>query len=428
MAQPAREQELAGVESTPSIDAVDPEEMEDETAVDDADVEDMTSRPLAYRFAPLRIRRRHVPVLQEPAAHARCVASIQAKPFGQARVITAYKRRGPWLWVWWDGRFGWVDTANLEPRCGWTAELVSGDADPREAWPGDNYLGPRGRFVLGPDVGGFAATNAMTTLPTLVVFFSTMASPELLCGGRRGLWLALRAGLAAIYATCVFLLWRAALTEPGVLPRNPPDAKPSLPPGCADAPDLKICHTCNLVRPARSKHCGSCNNCVELFDHHCPWLGTCVARRNYAYFALFLHCEVLLIIYVGCVTALRFATAYASSRRDDPGETVGGFVDHLVEDATWPLGAAAVAVGLAFPVVSLLAFHLRLAAIAQTTNESVRGVYRHAPNRHDRGCRRNCWAALDLALCQKIPPSRLAALFRRTAPGGYGSVAREPAP
>ena len=99
-----------------------------------------------------------------------------------------------------------------------------------------------------------------------------------------------------------------------------------------------------------------------------------------------------------------------------------------MEDATWPLGAAAVAVGLAFPVVSLLAFHLRLAAIAQTTNESVRGVYRHAPNRHDRGCRRNCWAALDLALCQKIPPSRLAALFRRTVPGGYGSVAREHAP
>ena len=122
--------------------------------------------------------------------------------------------------------------------------------------------------------------------------------------------------------------------------------------------------------------------------------------------------------------ASRFAT----------GVDARAFVDHLVEDATWPLGAACVAVGLAFPVVSLLAFHLRLAAIAQTTNESVRGVYRHAPNANDRGCARNCAAAADLTCCQRTPPSRLAAMFvkYRAAPardagaGGYGSVATGP--
>ena len=408
---------------------LEPEDDEGDDAPDGA-CEDMTSQPLTFRFVPNRFRRHHIAVQQDPSSLSRCVASIQAKPFGQARAITAYKRQGPWLWVWWDGRFGWVDLSDLG-RCGWRATQLHGPPDPRAAWPGDNYLGPRGAFALGPDVGGFAATNCMTTLPTLVVFFATMSDAESLCGGDDRLFLFLRTTLAAIWLACVGLLWRAALTEPGVLPRNPPDAKPSLPPGCEDGPDLKICHTCNLVRPARSKHCGSCNNCVELFDHHCPWLGTCVAKRNYAYFSLFLKAEVLLIAFVAGVTALRFAGAYGRAARAPGG---GGAAPRdvlgaLVQDATWPLGAAAVALGLAFPVVSLLAFHLRLAAIAQTTNESVRGVYRTALNVNDLGCRRNCASAARSVYCDKTPPSRLAALFPRdargardAAGGGYGAV------
>jgi len=156
------------------------------------------------------------------------------------------------------------------------------------------------------------------------------------------------------------------------------------------------------VRPARSKHCGSCNNCVELFDHHCPWLGTCVARRNYAWFSLFLTSEVLLIAYVALATSIRFRHEYLRLDERRPRD----LAQELVEDDAWPLVSVAVAVGLAFPVVSLLAFHWRLAAIAQTTNESVRGVYRHHPNRHNRGCRANCaHAAANLA--RPTPPSRL---------------------
>ena len=49
-----------------------------------------------------------------------------------------------------------------------------------------------------------------------------------------------------------------------------------------------ICFECNLLTTARSRHCNVCHRCVERFDHHCPWINTCIGSRNLVFFQIFI--------------------------------------------------------------------------------------------------------------------------------------------
>lgn len=50
----------------------------------------------------------------------------------------------------------------------------------------------------------------------------------------------------------------------------------------------EFCRVCRVFQPMRSKHCLQCRRCVRRFDHHCPYLGTCVGEQNHRWFILML--------------------------------------------------------------------------------------------------------------------------------------------
>jgi palmitoyltransferase ZDHHC9/14/18 len=64
------------------------------------------------------------------------------------------------------------------------------------------------------------------------------------------------------------------------------------------------CSRCELSRPVGASHCYDCEVCITDLDHHCPWTGKCIGKKNLYFFYSFLTCLTLHIIFVGCVTGM----------------------------------------------------------------------------------------------------------------------------
>ena len=43
----------------------------------------------------------------------------------------------------------------------------------------------------------------------------------------------------------------------------------------------------SVYQPPGAVHCPDCNVCIKGFDHHCPWMGTCIGEKNYTPFLAF---------------------------------------------------------------------------------------------------------------------------------------------
>ena len=61
--------------------------------------------------------------------------------------------------------------------------------------------------------------------------------------------------------------------------------------------ERRYCTKCNVEQPLRSKHCKDCEKCVAQYDHHCPWLGTCIGEKNHFFFYWFLIFQVIEILW-----------------------------------------------------------------------------------------------------------------------------------
>ncbi|XP_005991356.3 uncharacterized protein LOC102348883 [Latimeria chalumnae] len=92
-----------------------------------------------------------------------------------------------------------------------------------------------------------------------------------------------------------YLFLKASLMDPGFLPQDSEEYYQAIRQAVyfnewkqGKNPLNRLCHTCRLEKPLRSKHCRITNRCVAHFDHYCPYIYNDVGYRNRTYFLGFL--------------------------------------------------------------------------------------------------------------------------------------------
>ncbi|KAJ4901053.1 putative protein S-acyltransferase 7 [Raphanus sativus] len=309
----------------------------------------------------------------------------------------------------------------------------AGDLRVYQTWKGSNIFFLQGRFVFGPDVRSLALTICLIAVP--VTIFCIFVARKLMDDFSDSCW-----GVSILAVAIVFTIYDLLLLlvtsgkDPGIIPRNahPPEPEaldPNMDAGAGQTPQLRLprikevevngitfkvkyCDTCMLYRPPRCSHCSICNNCVEKFDHHCPWVGQCIGLRNYRFFFMFVFSTTLLCIYVHA-----FCWVYIRKITESEHTTIW--------KAMLKTPASIVLIIYTFITMwfvgGLTAFHLYLISTNQTTYENFRYRYDRRSNPHNKGVVNNFKATF----CSSIPPSKndFRALVHREPPLPPRSVA-----
>ncbi|GMY26684.1 probable protein S-acyltransferase 6 [Fagus crenata] len=299
-----------------------------------------------------------------------------------------------------------------------------------KVWKGNNRFCLGGRLIFGPDLRSIFLTVSLIVIP--VILFCAFVSQRLINEFQHYLGNLIVAICVLFTIYVIVLLFLTSGRDPGIIPRNPhpPEVEdddgsglsadwpgsqnggPSLPPikevmVNGIVVKVKYCQTCMLYRPPRCSHCSICNNCVERFDHHCPWVGQCIGKRNYRFFFMFVSSTTLLCLYVFAfcwVNIRKIMNAHDCDLwRAFLKSPVSGILILYTFVAAWFVGG-------------LTAFHLYLIITNQTTYENFRYRYDGKMNPYNRGCARNI---MDIFF-SKIPSSRNN--FRAKVKGGSSSV------
>eukprot|EP00752_Nemacystus_decipiens_P006989 g6269.t1 len=370
----------------------DEENVDVEAAAFEAAGEIRIIEPRKYRFTPTA-RVPTCPLRLMPLDGSSVQGTVE-----RSCVVTAVAQKDTWLRVRvGGGKEGWMQSRFPDG----TVTLTEVSSYRRhEEWGGLNHFFLGGKVMVGSDVRWFLSSNITLTVPTMFFVWEMFRGFPVRGGGVLG-----TVGLS-LWALAMSNLWLTALSDPGIIPRNPSNER--APPPVGEAIGLhgfKYCETCNIFRPPRSKHCQSCNNCVDRFDHHCPWVGSCVAVRNYRYFFAFVGATVVLIFYMMAAILARVVLRLVV---EGDGSVEKGL--EIVASGPLDLLLTAMALLVGVPLLRLWWYHVQtILCKGQTTNEDMRGVYNNHHNTYHKGCVQNSVSLL----CAPAPRSRLPDLSER---------------
>jgi palmitoyltransferase ZDHHC9/14/18 len=251
-----------------------------------------------------------------------------------------------------------------------------------ENWPSKNVLLCSGRIMLGKDIKFLLLSIVLILLPAFA--FEAFITTYFYIHVHIAVGIVLT--VLPIVSLCyIFVaLFLTSTMDPGILPRksvvfNTITEEKELTELTTKFPSdtqtvnvngkeivLKYCYTCELYRPPRSSHCSTCNNCVERFDHHCPWTGTCIGKRNYRPYMHFIGSATVSLItaIVLCLLQISLSCYKLSKKYTQDVKTIWAI---LCTCAAVPLIIYCM-VALGF-VGLLLSYHSYLICSNQTTME-----------------------------------------------------------
>ena len=253
-------------------------------------------------------------------------------------------------------------------------------------WKGQNYFWCSGTSLTGgQSFKPILFTSTILSIPPLLYFsfnISFFLSPSY--------HLILLIIPSLTYITSLILFFIAGFADPGIMKRNTRVY------GCHETfikiihkgvyKKIRLCTTCQIAKPPRSAHCADCDNCVMKFDHHCPWIGNCVAKRNYIYFYFFLLLlNVTSFFILGCAVAQLSQRVYKGMRKE--GKDIAVI---LADCVPMMLVIIYVVMEMLF-ITGLFFYHSMLVCKNMSTKEELKKLlHTRIGNYYSRGCCFNC--------------------------------------